>query len=448
MNKKRLKIWALLPIFLVSSTLITPQITFAANQEDVKQLKKDLETLKKQYQQKLDELEQRLNDIEETTDEVDEKTDALAIQVSQQSNQQAANTFNPGVGVVLNGKFQSFSPTGFEFNLPGFFPADETGPGEEGLALGESELNMTANIDDKFYGSITLSFGDGEANVEEAFLQTIALPHGMGIKFGRFFSNIGYLARRHTHTDDFSERPLPYEAFLGGQFGDDGVQFNWVAPTDIFWESGVELYRGDSFPAAGSAHRGTGVYTLYTHVGADINDSQSWRAGLSYLNATVNDRESLDGELFNGDSKLVIADFVWKWAPKGNPFIHNAKIQAEYLSRKENGLFNDTSGNPSLYKSKQDGFYVQGVYQFMPQWRVGLRYSRLNADNLPAAFNATVLDNMGINPKRTSLMLDWSNSEFSRIRLQYSQDKAGLTKADIWTLQYIAAFGAHGAHSF
>jgi hypothetical protein len=45
-------------------------------------------------------------------------------------------------------------------------------------------------------------------------------------------------------------------------------------------------------------------------------------------------------------------------------------------------------------------------------------------------------------------MFDWSNSEFSRIRLQYSQDKSSTDSADLWLLQYIAAFGAHGAHSF
>ena len=29
----------------------------------------------------------------------------------------------------------------------------------------------------------------------------------------------------------------------------------------------------------------------------------------------------------------------------------------------------------------QEGFYLQGVYQFRPQWRVGLRYDRLWSDN-------------------------------------------------------------------
>ena len=46
-------------------------------------------------------------------------------------------------------------------------------------------------------------------------------------------------------------------------------------------------------------------------------------------------------------------------------------------------------------------------------------------------------------------MLDWSNSEFSRLRLQVARDRAmmGVTDNQV-TLQYIMSIGAHGAHNF
>ena len=46
-------------------------------------------------------------------------------------------------------------------------------------------------------------------------------------------------------------------------------------------------------------------------------------------------------------------------------------------------------------------------------------------------------------------MLDWSPSEFSRVRLQYSQAKtvAGITDNE-WFVQYILSLGAHGAHKY
>jgi hypothetical protein len=51
-------------------------------------------------------------------------------------------------------------------------------------------------------------------------------------------------------------------------------------------------------------------------------------------------------------------------------------------------------------------------------------------------------------PRRYSIMADWSNSEFSRLRLQYTLDQAGIEDDNQWGLQYIFSIGAHGAHSF
>jgi hypothetical protein len=46
-------------------------------------------------------------------------------------------------------------------------------------------------------------------------------------------------------------------------------------------------------------------------------------------------------------------------------------------------------------------------------------------------------------------MFDYTPSEFSRIRLQFAQDKsrAGVTDNELF-LQYILTLGAHGAHRF
>jgi hypothetical protein len=34
------------------------------------------------------------------------------------------------------------------------------------------------------------------------------------------------------------------------------------------------------------------------------------------------------------------------------------------------------------YESAQPGWYLQGVYQFWPRWRVGLRFDRLDSGDL------------------------------------------------------------------
>lgn len=182
----------------------------------------------------------------------------------------------------------------------------------------------------------------------------------------------------------------------------------------------------------------------------DFNQTQSWRAGVSLLNAEVEQRESDTGDTFSGDSQLWVADFIFKWRPGSRLSGTEFKLQGEYFLRNENGIFsganlNNNGLNEANFDSDTSGWYLQSVYRFKRQWRIGLRRAQLSSDQLPALFEGSLLDFENRTPKQTSLMLDWSNSEFSRIRLQY--DLSGELQNG-WILQYIAAFGAHGAHNF
>ncbi len=442
-------IFKVLSIVLIATPSFYSYAQTSKSTLSLEQLKQELSQLKNDYQQKIAALEERLNAAELETEETQESIETLEIDISQQTNQSSANTFNPSIGLILNGRFVHYNHDA-EYILPGFFLGEESGSGEQGLQLGEAELNMSANVDDKFFASATIAFGDGEASVEEAYIQTTNLDNGFNIKAGRFFSDVGYLANKHIHSDNFANRPLPYQAFLGGQFGDVGIQTTWLAPTELYWESGVELYRGDSLPASGAGNSGAGMWTIFTHVGGDFNYAQSWRVGLSYLHADVNDRESHAGDLFSGDSDLWIADFIYKWSPDGNRSEQEFSIQGEYLSRNEKGYFTDARqvlDNEKINRD-QDGWYVEGVYKFSRQWRIGLRTSKLNSNELPDQFTGSFLDTLEHSPTEHTFMLDWSNSEFSRIRLQMESSNFNGERSNLWLLQYIAAFGAHGSHSF
>jgi len=78
-----------------------------------------------------------------------------------------------------------------------------------------------------------------------------------------------------------------------------------------------------------------------------------------------------------------------------------------------------------------------------------LRYEQLDSGTRDFGLNAANLAVDAYKPKKTTAMVDYSWSEFSRVRLQYAQDKsmAGITDKQ-WTLQYIMSLGAHGAHKF
>jgi hypothetical protein len=302
---------------------------------------------------------------------------------------------------------------------------------------------------------------ENEIGVEEGFIQTTALGHGLGVKAGRFLSGVGYLTSQHAHVWDFADAPLAYQAMLGGQFRNDGLQLAWVAPTDRFLELGLEVGRGNSFPGSDGSRNGAGAWALTAHVGDDIGTSQSWRAGLSLLHARAGDQELLatdsagndTSSAFTGHTRVWVADAVWKWAPDGNPTRRNFKVQGEYLHATRQGeLAVDPAGlaSPGRFRAAQSGWYLQAVYQFMPRWRIGLRTERLDPGTPDLGANAGLIGLDAGHARKHTAMLDYNPSEFSRIRLQVAQDRArpGGASDLQWWLQYQMSLGAHGAHSF
>jgi hypothetical protein len=395
-----------------------------------------------------------------------QQMEASAAQVSR-GPATAANAFNPAIALILSGTYGNLQRDP-AVPATGFALSPNNNGYTKGFSLKESELSMMANIDPQFRGVATMALAaNGGITVENGFVQATTLGSGLNLKFGRFFSGLGYLNEQHAHAWDFVDQPLVYRSFWDNQLNSDGVQLKWLAPTDTFFEIGGELASGRGFPGNNPQKNGTAAAALFAHIGGDVGVSNSWRAGVSghqtrQSNWTSNNVPDLAGtvggvtESFTGNVHTAGLDFVWKYAPEGNPTVTNFKLQGEYFQRWQRGLLTytpapNTAGTTDGYALTQSGWYVQGVYQFMPTWRAGLRYDRLNPGTAQVgALNAgNVISNYGYLPARSTLMLDYSPSEFSRIRFQVAQDKSrrGLTDNQMF-LQYIMSMGAHGAHSF
>jgi hypothetical protein len=424
----------------------------------------------RQLQQQVQQLEKRLQEAETKSSEAEQTAVQAAAQAP--SRPQSESALNPGISAILNGVYSNLQRDPNTYRINGFVPTlGEVSPGKRGLSLGESELTFTANIDPTFRGTLIASLSPEDTiGVEEGYIQTIGLSNGFTIKAGRFFSGVGYQNQIHAHAWDFTDAPLAMKAFLGNQLNEDGVQFKWVAPTSIYFDLGVELGQGRAFPATERNKNGVGSSNVFTHLGGDIGESIAWQAGLSYLSTSPRDRvyDDVDSlgtgvtNSFSGDSKLWVVDGVLKWSPDGNPTYKNFKLQGEYFRRKEDGsLIYDTLGQSQgtmtgSYLSKQSGWYLQGVYQFLPQWRVGYRYDQLDSGTTTlglvdsGALTAADFPILAAyKPKRHTAMVDWSPSEFSRVRLQFARDYARMGEPDNQMfLQYIMSLGAHGAHRF
>ena len=431
----------------------SPLVHAAADTTELQQLRREMQQLRQDYDARMQALEVRLRQAEASSSTAApggataQPTGAPAPIEAVAAPAQAApvaraalatpGSFNPAIALILAGSYTSLSKDPATYHFQGFLTGREIGPGTQGFSLGESELNISANVDPWFYGALNLALeADNNVSVEEAYVQTTALPDGLTLRAGRTLSAIGYLNDKHAHSWDFADAPLAYQAFLDGQLKVDGLQFRVLLPTAQLVELGSEVGATGPFPSGGGNGNQPGVATLFAHTGGDVGASSSWRAGLSYLWAKSNDRVStvygFDGssttDAFNGNTRLFIADGVWKWAPNGNPQRTNLTLQGEYLRRYESGnLTYDLAGmgNTDSYRSTQSGWYAQAVYQFMPAWRVGLRYDQLEVGNVDAASNGTGLYLPDRSPSRATLMIDWSPSEFSRVRLQYANDRAG-----------------------
>jgi len=328
-----------LPLLAAVAVFSSAALPAQAAEPDVAALRQEIDAMKADYEARIAALEARVAAAEAVratpatpaapSDAAMAEADTSADPIDLADNggdappppaSAAANALNPGISVVLNGNYVASSEDPSLARIPGFALGDEAGPATRGFSLAESEVTLAANVDPYLYANLTVAFdGQGEAGVEEAYIQTTALPNGLTLRGGRFFSGIGYLNERHAHNWSFIDMPLPYRAFLGGQYGDDGVQVRWLAPTDLFLEVGAEWFRGDSFPAGNGADRGAGTQTVFVHTGADINDSSSWLAAASYIHTKADARETTDPlyglDVFSGDSDVAMVSGVYKWAP-------------------------------------------------------------------------------------------------------------------------------------
>jgi hypothetical protein len=468
----------------VVAALLLPMAAHADDAADVAALRKDMEALRAAYEARLQALEQRLKSAEAALAAAPAAatsapqagaaapppavappppTAAAAPPVATAAAGGGANSFNPAVSLILSGLYAHTSHDPAQYALRGFpLPADaQIGPGTRGFSLSETELGLAASIDPWLRGAAAISIApDNTVEVEEAFVQTTSLGNGLSLKAGRFFSGIGYLNPQHSHTWDFVDSPLAYQAMLGGQYGDDGLQLTWLPPIDQYVELGAEVGRGRTFPGSDSNRNGPGMVALTAHAGGDIGASHSWRAGVSMLDAKASDQGLVAtdaagnrfAQSFSGSTRVWIADAIWKWAPNGNATRTNFKLQGEYLQSTRSGdLVHDVGGAnlASTYSVRQSGWYVQGIYQFMPRWRVGLRTEGLDPGTPDYGANNGLIALPTDRSRKDSLMLDFNPSEFSRVRVQLARDRAREGGADTqWFVQYQMSLGAHGAHSY
>src|SRR6185295_3256162 len=91
------------------------------------------------------------------------------------------------------------------------------------------QANIVFQIDD--HGATT-------AELEEVYVTSTSLPHGLQLKAGQFFTEIGRLNPSHPHSWDFVDQPLVNGRFFGPDgLRSTGARVSWLLPTNFYSEA-------------------------------------------------------------------------------------------------------------------------------------------------------------------------------------------------------------------
>jgi hypothetical protein len=301
--------------------------------------------------------------------------------------------------------------------------------------------------------------GKLEKGIEEAWVETTRLPAGLQARAGRFASQIGYLNQQHPHAGDFVERPLLYRGFFGGHWNDDGVRLNWTAPTPFYLMFGAEAFRGKRLvEEVASPAKNPGIATAVVKTGADLTREHSWQLGLSHIRsrreaAVEAHEEGEEGEegaeghdhehhhhgaQFTGRRTWMV-DFTWKWAPGGNN--RDQQVRAGFEAARITGL-----NRFATARDKHEANAVTLVWRLRPEWEIGARADWLRV-RIP---HEDHFDSALLRERALMVALKPGHMQSLRLQLTTQRDAVGFENPARRSvqLQYVLAFGAHGAHAY
>ena len=338
---------------------------------------------------------------------------------------------------------------------------------EEGFNLRHLELQFSADVDPYFKGSAIAAIDLESAELEKAEIETTCIPWGFKLKGGKFFSDFGYINAQHSHQWDFTDQPLVYKLCLGDHgLNDKGLQLSWLAPTPFYLLAGMEAFQGDNeqmFNYIGEeplpTHAGPRLGVGWLKFGPNLPGNHGLQAGVfgaigKHQEAHDGDGDGAEDHWLDGDSTFWGGDVVYKYNASHPHGLGDVILQGEYFNRRKDLELVGHELAPQLVGNRrtddQDGYYVQAVYGFLPRCRGGLRWEQVgltNESELPDGSKADY-----VSSERAGVMLDFTPSEFSRIRLQANKGSyetpGGREDVTEVYVQWMISLGAHGAHKF
>ena len=379
-------------------------------------------------------------------------------------------------------------------------------PRNNGFTVQNVELSGTGAVDPYLYGEgHFIFFLDPETSetvveLEEAFFQTLALPYGLQLEGGHFFTEFGRVNPQHPHQWHWQDQPIIHSRVFGPDgMRNPGVRLARLLPLPWFSELhvGVQDATGETMASflggeLGHAHgeedggeeagvAGEGAreeevegdeHAFEEGIGGrpivdrtvrnpgdlvwlarwansfDLTEEVSTQLGLSFLTGP-----NTTGE--DARTRVYGADLVLKYRParnfRGWPFFI---FESEFIAREFEADELREPDDPAVIlfpgETLRDyGFYTQGLLGLTYGWATGLRFESVTGDG-ESLEGGRAADSFRDDRIRVSPLLVWQPTEFSRFRLQYNVDDADHLDGRAHSVWLGAEFlyGAHPAHSY
>ena len=388
----------------------------------------EMEALKKQLrkqQEVIEKLSQRVDELEKKELSAQERELKTKMKSAETSGATAfgQSAFLPDIALIANMAVvgRNVGNEAYEnYEIPGFIahPGEIPFNPKRGFNLNYAELEISSAVGPYFDVQTALHIEKEGLHIGELFVTTRTLPYGLRLKAGKFKSEFGRINVKHQHAWNFSNIPLVFETFFGpGGLSDEGMQMQWVAPTDNYLMVGVEAMQGSNGRSFGDTDK-INLWTGYLKSSFDFGESSTMIGGLTVMHGRNPEGYT---DIYGGD--LTFKTFLGSYSA---------------LTWQNELLYRDKDGT-----GDQAGLYSELIYDYNRQWAGGARYDLLfkNVDDLPDDLD------------RYSLMLQYRPFEFSKLRLQYIYDRSKRIEGERKDIQEILfgltiEAGAHGSHAF
>lgn len=330
------------------------------------------------------------------------------------------------------------------WQVPGVLLGGDAHGAEPGFALHEATLSLLAGSDSGSFALLeTGVHGHADASdieLEQALVGWTMSSGAQDLTFtaGRMTAIFSEEYGRHASDASFTRKPLVYDLFLGRHHNDTGARATWQMqlPGHQTLNSGLELYRGDAFPATtGTSANAGDLFGHWRYQG----DQHSAGIGLWYYFGKASERTdqrltsdhshsgttNVSNVRFTGDTGIAGLSGHWRWLYTE---AKSLTLSGEYLQVNAKGRVQDDTHLAQL-RGKHAGAWLQ-VALACASHELALRYDRVVLDNHLSGSGATVLaDSANLQtddhePQMFSFAWQWQFDPDLALRLEQSINRS------------------------